>query len=129
MTRQVALCMTTLAMMLSLLAGCDDGKRGVHVKDGPPVDPRVKQQETIDWQVNHVIDLFDDGEPGKRLLSIKNAGRLVDKPGMTGEMKARMLEALKKALAAEPMSDADEETKEKIIQEGNAVVAKLEGGG
>lgn len=117
MTRQIAFCLI-FALVLPLCVGCGKEKKGVKV-DGPGVTDAVKEQETIEWGVNNTSRLLLDTEPGKRLRAAKSAGRLAKKSELTAELKAKLVDALKKMVEAEPMSDAEPDTKAQIIEEGN----------
>jgi hypothetical protein len=117
-------------LTMALCIGCSKKKEMMKVAPGPQ-DPLVQEQATTKWNVDHTISLLlngPDGDPAKRVKAAKRAGKMIEKPDLTSEMKAQLIDALKKMIEAEPMSEAEDEYKKTIQEEGEKALKALQGG-
>lgn len=131
MNRQIALCLT-LALILPLCAaGCGQKQKGQR-PTGPGPSKEVEAQADLPFKVENWIGRMKngpDGDPGKRKSAAKSAAKAATDPKLTAEMKAQLIDALKKMIETEPMSEAEEAMKQEIIAAGNEALSALQGGG
>lgn len=130
MNRQICLCLVC-ALVLPLTAGCGSKEKGVKLTTDTRTQ-EVKDQAGMKFKVDNWVQRISngpDGEPAKRKSACTAVAREASKPELTSDMKAQLVEALKKMIEAEPMSEADNEMKEEIILEGNKAITALQGGG
>jgi hypothetical protein len=119
-----------LVLTLSTCTGCPKKEKGVKIEGGG-VSQVNKEQETIQWGVDNTIRLLTNGpsgDAGKRLMAAKRAGRMVSKPELTTDLKQKLIDALNQMIMNEPMSEADDATKNEIVEEGKKSLQALKGG-
>jgi hypothetical protein len=127
--RQIVLCLT-FVLILPFCTGCGKKPKGNPAAVSGPTSPESDKHADMSNRVENWkqrIGNGPDGDPGKRKSAVIAAGRAASNPGMTAEMKLQLVESLKKMVAAEPMSEADDETKQQIIEEGNKAIQALGG--
>jgi hypothetical protein len=126
----MTLCLT-LALILPLsAAGCGKKQKG-QVATGTGVSKEVEAQSQLPFKVNNWIGRLTngpDGDPGKRKTAATAVTKAAKDPGLTAEMKAQLIDALKKMIETEPMSEAEDAYKQEIIAAGNEALAALQGG-
>ncbi len=120
MNRQIIHCLA-FGLTVSLLGfGCGRGQRGIKTPD--QLSEKDKEQATVAYRVEGILgQIQDEHAVNRRATGAKGAGLIARNPELTAEQRAKLIDALKKALETE--HDEEAKTAE------NEALATLQGSG